>query len=136
MSAIYRWTLSKWVLAWALTKNILRRLVLGVRGPAPWLRRLASESLGAVPAEAWGYFAATSRCIGCGLCDVLAAPGERPSQWIMQAARRPEDAVLAIEHAARLTVLAEAIDTVCPTRLDARAVARLIFDNAHMLEGK
>lgn len=136
MSAIYRWTMAKWVLGWALAKNIVRRLIFGVRGPSPWVARLATESLGIVPPEAWSYLAATSRCIGCGLCDVVAAPGERPSHWIVQAIRRPQDASLGLVYAARLRALANQIDAICPTQVDARSVARLIEDSAQMLEGR
>jgi len=132
--AMYRWLMSKWVLAWALTKNIARRVLLGVRGPRPWLGHLARESLGAVPPDAWDYLASTSRCIACGLCDVVARPGEHPSHWIAQAARRPEDAPLARSHADRLRELSSGIRAICPAQLDASAVARLIDDNAAMLE--
>ena len=82
---------AKWTLGWALVKRVLLSLLpgLGDHGPRPWLGRLAKENLTETAAGNWERFAATSRCLGCGLCDLVGEPGESPSAWIMGAAREP-----------------------------------------------
>ncbi|MBI5511481.1 MAG: hypothetical protein HY903_22215 [Deltaproteobacteria bacterium] len=120
---------SLWVLGWALVKHVLLVPFVGRRGPRPWLDRIARESLGPVPKEAWRLFAGTSRCIGCGLCDGVGEVSDTPSRWILSAARCPADAELGLTAAARLEVLAPNIERVCPTRVAVGDVVRLIRGN-------
>jgi len=136
MSSLGRSLAAKWILAWALFKNILRVLVYGVRGPRDWLAAIRAESLGVTPAGTWTYLAATSRCIGCGICDVAGRPGERPSQWIVQIIRQPADSLLALDKARRLAELAPAIAHLCPQGMQAQYVSRLVEDHARMLRGE
>lgn len=121
------------ILGWALVKHLLARRFIGRRSPERWLGRLAQESLAAVPPDAWSLFEQTSRCVGCGICDAVGAPGEWPSQWILGIARRPEDAYLAIEKLDRLEQLGGAIEAVCPARLPVEDLVKLVRANAGML---
>lgn len=133
------------------------------RTGAPWLRRIAAEGLAHTPTHAWEYLAESSRCIGCGFCDAvvtLSAPcsqggshpsgsvapaaagplgGPRrpptPSEWILGAPRRPEDAAVVAGALPELERACEAIAAVCPARLDARVIVRLVRERAAALEG-
>jgi hypothetical protein len=131
-----RWLNARLTLGMALVKHVLASPFRRRQGSRSWLATLRRESLAATPPGAWGLFAPSSRCIGCGLCDTVAAAGESPSTWILGEGRRPEDAPLALAHAARLRELAPAIDQVCPTRVDVRALAQLIEKNASMLSDR
>jgi hypothetical protein len=122
-----------WVLAWALVKHLLLKPFVRRRGPAPWLARIAEESLGPVPPDAWRLFAGTSLCIGCSLCDTLGELQELPSSWIAAVARQPADAGLALHAADRLEALAQAIARICPARVPVNDVVKLIRDNHRML---
>jgi hypothetical protein len=119
-----------WVLGWALVKHVLARPFVGRHLPRPWLDRLAQERLGIVPPRAWPLFAATSRCIACGLCDALAEPGDRPMQWVLAVARVPADAEISPAALARLEVLAPRIESLCPSRLSVTSLVELAAANA------
>jgi len=98
-----------------------------------WLTRLRQEHLAPPPQNVWTYVDQTSRCIGCGLCDAVAAPDESPSLWIMGAIRMPENAMFAFKQEELLRILAPVIERMCPAAVNVHAVAQLIEDNAQML---
>lgn len=123
-------------LAAALIKRVIVMMVIPFarrRGAEAWLDTLARESLARTPADAWSYLASTSRCIGCGLCDVADA---ELSGSLMGLQRRPEDALLALDEAVRLRELAGQISRVCPARVSPEAIARLIDDSAAELTAR
>jgi hypothetical protein len=122
-----------WVLGWAFVKHLLLWPFVRRRGPTPWLARIAEESLGAVPPEAWSLFAGSSRCIGCSLCDTLGGLEDAPSRWMASAIRQPADAALALQAADRLEALAPAIARICPARVPVNDVVQLIRENHRML---
>jgi hypothetical protein len=125
-----------WVLGWALVKHVLARPFVGRRVPEPWLARLREESIGVVPADAWAKLAGTSRCTGCGTCDVVAAaPGDAPMRWVLSVARRPGDAPLVRHEVERLAVLAADIERLCPARVPVHELVALARDNDRMVSG-
>ncbi len=125
-----RWLRARTTLGWQLFKHVLLVPFVKKRGPEPWLGKLRTESIASTPAGAWKLFEPSSRCIGCGLCEAVAAPGEEPAAWIQGAARSPGDAPLALSEADKLERLAEAIARVCPTQVGVREIAALIEKNA------
>ena len=132
-SAILKQLNALWVLGWALVKHLLFWPFVPRRGPEPWLKRIAQESLGPVPPGAWKILAGTSRCIGCSLCDVVGEPKDTPSRWIASAAREPATAPLALHAADRLEVLAPEIARICPARVPVLDIVLLIRENHRML---
>lgn len=125
------------ILAWALVGNLVRSW-LGLRRPGGerWLKQLAEEDLTATPLEAWDYLAETSRCVGCGLCEAVAADGTRPWLALVGAARAPADAPLVLDAAQGLRQVADDVARICPAGVRPEAVARLIEENALKLEGR
>jgi hypothetical protein len=121
-----------WVLGWALVKHIIARPFVGRRLPQPWLDRLGQEQLGPVPERAWELFAPSARCIACGLCDALGAPGDTPMQWILSVARTPADAAIVGPALARLAALAGPIEQICPARLSVHNLVELATENARL----
>ena len=141
----------------ALLKHLVVGAVLRITGHArsgrPWLDRMAAEGLGPTPPSTWEYIAASSRCIGCGVCDAAvtlspesdlsrgsaadpaAGPRATVSEWMMGAARRPQDAAVVVEPLVRIEQVAEQIARVCPARLDPRTIVRLVRERAAALEG-
>ncbi|MEZ0314336.1 MAG: hypothetical protein ACAI38_21415 [Myxococcota bacterium] len=128
-----RWFKARMVLGTALLRRVFLAPVLPDHGPKPWLAKLATEDLAAVPDQLWSYVGGTSRCIGCGLCDAVALPDEAPSQWLARDAREPSTANLALGRAERLDELAREIAAICPARVPVEDVARLIRANAETL---
>ena len=122
-----------WVLGWALVKHVVARPFIGRRVPGPWLSRLRDESLGVVPPNAWASFDGTSRCIGCGVCEVVGAPGDTPMRWILSIGRQPGDAPLVRREVARLGELALEIERLCPARVPVRDLIELVRENDRML---
>ncbi|OGQ88887.1 MAG: hypothetical protein A2289_23165 [Deltaproteobacteria bacterium RIFOXYA12_FULL_58_15] len=122
-----------WVLGWALVKQVLASPFVGRRGPKGWLQRLANESLGSVPKDAWALLATTSRCTGCGVCDVLGGPGESPSQWLLGMARQPSDSLLVGHEVERLVALAPRIEALCPARVNVTNWVKLVRGNRSKL---
>ncbi len=120
---------AKSTLAMALVKNLIT-LPLRPSGASAWLGKLAEENLTPTAPDTWGRLEGTSRCIACGLCDVVDPEGEPVSAILMAASRRPEDAPLVLSAAQRLTEQAEAIAAICPAGVPAAEVAKLIEDNA------
>ncbi|MEE8410607.1 MAG: hypothetical protein V3T05_13475 [Myxococcota bacterium] len=127
---------ARWTLGWALIKYLMARPFLGRRKPLRWLSRLREGSLAVVPPEAWELFEPASRCIGCSICDAVGERGDKPSQWILSIARRPQDAPLASDALDRLVVLREAIERVCPARVQVGAIVELVRENSRMLNGR
>lgn len=127
-----RWLKARWTLGWALVKHVLLQPFVR-RDPARWVRRIAQESLGPTPAEGWNLFAASSRCMGCGLCDAVVPAGMQPSAWMQGAIREPADAPLALAKARQLRAWAQDIERVCPAQVKVEAVARLIEEHHRAL---
>lgn len=130
---ILRFLNARFVLGLALMRNLVLRLFTRRGGAKAWLGTIARERLAPTAPQAWRHYAASSRCIGCGLCDSVARDNEAPSEWILGVARQAEDAPLAQDKAVRLRALAEAIAKVCPARVPTDEVAGIIEDNVRML---
>lgn len=130
---------AKFTLLGAVILNILARAwrVLLRRPPTSqrWLEALDREEIEVTPPQLWSYAESTSRCVGCGLCDAVAA-GDPVSEWIMSVGRRPEDALLPKTEVERLNEVGEAIARVCPVGLSPAAVVRLVRERAAQLEGE
>jgi hypothetical protein len=78
-----------WVLGLALLRKILLMPFVRRRGGGPWLARLRAERLTPTPMAAWSRFERASRCIGCGLCDIVDAGELSPRPVILGFGRRP-----------------------------------------------
>ncbi|MEZ4271116.1 MAG: hypothetical protein R3C68_06705 [Myxococcota bacterium] len=126
---------ARWTLGAALLRKILSWPFQHDRGLAHWLERLAEEDLVATPKDAWRHQAGATRCIGCGLCDAVSLDGLEPSRLILSVARRPQDALIAEEHAAELAYLAKDIAEICPARVDVEDIVALLRDNAAQVRG-
>ncbi len=124
---------ARWVLGSAMVRKLLVYAFAGRRGAAPWLRRLAVEDLTPSPPHAFELAAGASRCIGCGVCDSVAAPHESPSSFIMYIARHPADATLADAALDCLERLAPAIAEVCPARVSVRDLVTLVREHRRLL---
>ena len=124
---------ARFILAVALVKNLILRLITRRGASQIWLRRIARENLAPTSPQVWDALAGSSRCIGCGLCDAVARQGDLPSEWIGSAARQPEDAPLARDKAERLRSLATAIARVCPAQVPVAGIAQIIDENVRML---
>lgn len=120
----------------ALVRKLLLMPFVRNRGATPWLRRLRQESLTSTPAHAWQHASLAGRCLGCGLCDLMATAGFTPSATIMAAGRRPEDAPLACVQAQALMQAASDIARICPARMGVTELAQMISDNAALLEAE
>ncbi len=123
---------ARWVLGWALVKHVLL-WPLRRRDPHAWVRRIGQEALAPTPQQGWATFAATSRCIGCGLCDAVVPAEVQASAWLQGSIRQPADAPLALQQAALLRQHAAAIMRICPARVQVDKVADLIDMHARML---
>ena len=122
----WRYLTARSVLAFAVIKHILLWPFVRRRGPKPWLAHLARESLQPTPQYAWPLFAGTSHCIGCGMCDALGEPTDKPSEWILSIAREPSTAGLSQEALQRLEQLAPDIMQICPTQVDVKSLTQLM----------
>lgn len=122
-----------WVMGIALVKHLLRLPFEGRKIPAPWLARLKTENLAPSPKESWNYIAETSRCIGCGLCDV-AAQNLSVSGLIVGGSRQPADAPLVLQQMRLLEQVAHDIAKICPTSVRVETIVRLVRENARALE--
>ncbi|MED5463952.1 MAG: hypothetical protein VX699_04805 [Myxococcota bacterium] len=136
MKRLFRQLLARMVLGTGVIKHLLTLPFIGRRIPAPWLSRLRDELLAPAPTELWEYVDGTSRCIGCGLCDVMGTVEETPSHWIMGEAREPSTASLAAGIPERLQILAEDISRICPARVPVGDIARLLSANQRRLSGE
>lgn len=127
-----KYVVSRYTLGTALMRHVLTEPFAADRGPKPWLAKIRAEGLAPVPRELWSYLGGTSRCIGCGLCDAIDT--DQPvSQVIMGAAREPSIAPLAVDRAAELRACAAEISAICPARVPAEDVARLLEENTAAL---
>ena len=125
-----RFIRARMTLGVAVLQRILRAPLSKRSGPRPWLAHLASENLAPTPESTWRIAEETSRCMGCGLCDAVAAEqGLPPVSNILQgAARRPEDAQL-VENLEGLASLATTIERICPVRVNITHMVTLIRDH-------
>ena len=126
---------ARFTLLFAVIKKVIVNLFVRRRGARRWMARLAEEELARTPAANWEVADHTSRCIGCGLCDVVDGDTgtETVSGWLMGAARRPQDAGLALAHVPEVRAHAAAIAAVCPARVPVEEIAALIERNAAAL---
>ncbi len=121
-----------WTLGTAFFKQLAIAPFVRARGGREWLARLKEERLAPTPPDVWPRLAAAGRCIGCGLCDAAVLSGS-PWATIWGAARQPEDAPLAVDEARALLAAAQDVARVCPARLRADEVGRVILANAAQL---
>lgn len=135
MKKLFRKLLARISLAVGVIKHIVRLPIHGRRVPGPWLARLRGELLAPAPTDLWEYVEGTSRCIGCGLCDLAGEGEESPAAWIQGAAREPSTATLADGVPLRLRAMAEEIAMICPARVPAQDIARLLEANQQRLVG-
>lgn len=123
-----------WVLGWAFLAKVLLSPFVRDKGGGEWLARLREEQLAPTPPKAWTRFERASRCIGCGLCDVVAIDDVSTSSWLLGSGREPANAPLVVERTAALRVHAQEIARICPARVGIDDVAAIISDNAKLLE--
>ena len=123
-----------WILGTALLLKLLAKPFVRDWGGDTWLSRLRQESLTTTPPKAWSRFEATSRCIGCGLCDFVATSPNSMRESIVAMDRKPEDALFAKNDAMAMHKDALAIAMVCPTGVGVQEKIELIMDNAALLE--
>ncbi len=131
-----RWLQARMTLGWALFKHLLMGPWAKHRSdPVRWLQRIGKEALGPTPKDNWPRFAGSSKCIGCGLCDMFGTAAlPRPSHMIQGAARLPSDAPLV--SAASLTALknvAQDVARVCPQGVDVEDIRAIIINNQQAL---
>lgn len=125
---------AKWTLGTELLKRVLFAPLLRAQTGRTWMKQLKSESLGETPQNAWENFEPASRCIACGICDSVGRGDTALSYDVMGAAREPSVAPLVADAALELHALAKEIARICPARVDAEAIAKLIDGNARQLE--
>lgn len=123
---------AKSTLGMALIKNLIVRPLRG-SSAADWLGHLAVDDLVPAAPEVWQRIETTSRCIACGLCDVVESSPEPSSGMVMAAARRSQDAPVVLGAARSLAQHAEEIAKICPTGVSVEEVARWIEANAAAL---
>jgi len=135
MNKLIRKMLARISLALGVLKHLVTVPLHGRRVPGPWLERLRGESLAPAPVDLWEYVEGTSRCIGCGLCDLAGEGVESPAAWVLGVAREPSTASLAEGVPLRLRALAAQISTICPARVPTEDIARLLEANQQRLSG-
>jgi succinate dehydrogenase/fumarate reductase-like Fe-S protein len=131
------------ILAWALLRSIVTRLVGGRRNIDDFRRSYAADRLPPVTSEERERSAERSRCIACGLCDAGEGPAMAGSQGayagvmdLMLASSRSmpdHDAALRSFSAVsdeRLAIL----EARCPARVPMRQIARLVRAKAAAME--
>ncbi len=123
-----------WTMGIALLRKLLLMPFVHNPGGGPWLARMRQERIAPTPAGAWERLGPAGRCIGCGLCQAVGGGDFSPCAAVMADGRRPEDAPLVVDDAARLRRLAGDIARVCPARVGVDELATLILDNARLLE--
>lgn len=133
-----RWLRARITLGWALFKHLLMGPWAKRRSdPARWLRRMGAEALGATPKGNWSRLAGSSKCIGCGLCDLFGSPAlPQPSLMIRGAARLPSDAPHVSQEALMaLMSIAQDVARICPQGVDVEDIRSLIVNNQAVLRG-
>lgn len=136
LTTIRRWMRARMTLGWALAKHLMMGPWAKHRSdPVRWLGRMRAEALGPTPAGNWPRLAGSSKCIGCGLCDMFgSAQLPRPSLFIQGSARLPSDAPhLSAEALGALSQIAPDIARVCPQGVNANDVATLVRNNQQAL---
>ncbi|GAC1363321.1 MAG: hypothetical protein NVSMB47_15120 [Polyangiales bacterium] len=116
------------VLAWALIRTLLARLVGGESGLLRFHRNYDADRLPAVTSAERAAMPSMQGCIACGLCDLDGATvrGAGPMDLALASARTTVDADAASLGLAALSdeVLA-AREKICPTRVPLVAIGRL-----------
>jgi succinate dehydrogenase/fumarate reductase-like Fe-S protein len=125
-----------WLLAWALVRTLLRR-AFGPRtsGFQLFQQNYAADGLSAVSEQERQAMPSFGRCVACGLCDrndrarVLASGGRfrGTMSLIIAASRSMPDyraAALGFAHLTDDDLLER--ESVCPTRVPMRAIARFV----------
>lgn len=138
LKMVQRWLRARMTLGVALAKHLLTLPWSRRRSnPVRWLGQMRQEALGPTPAGNWQVLAGSSKCIGCGLCDMFGdARLPRPSLMIQGSARLPSDALDVAEAALeQLARLAPDIARVCPTGVNTRDIVALISNNRGALSG-
>lgn len=129
---VRRWLRARITLGWALFKHLLTGPFAPRRSaPGPWLQRIGAEGLGPTPAANWGHLEGSSKCIGCGLCDMFGSAAlPRPSLMIQGAARLPSDAPhIAEAELTALLAIAQDVARVCPQGVLVTDICALIRNN-------
>jgi len=122
-----------WVLGWALLAKVLLFPFMRNKGARPWLEQLHKEAIVPIAPATWQLATTASRCIGCGLCDVVTLGAASPSRISFGVGRRAADALLDLDAATRLRARARDVSRVCPAGVSVEAAATLVTDNARML---
>ena len=131
-----RWLRARITLGWALAKHVMMGPWAGRRSdPRRWLRRMGAEALGPTPEGNWPRFAGSSKCIGCGLCDLFGSPAlPRPSLVIRGAARLPSDAPhISAQTLAALHDIAGDVARICPQGVQVDDILTLVRNNQEAL---
>jgi hypothetical protein len=125
-----------WLLAWALVRTLLRR-AFGPRtsGFQLFQQNYAADGLSAVSEQERQEMPGFGRCVACGLCDrndrarVLASGGRfRGTMSLIVAASRsmPDYRAAALGFAHLSDEDLRERESVCPTRVPMRAIARFV----------
>lgn len=133
-----------WLLAWALLKTLLQRMLRPNRGLAAFRENYDGDGLPPVTPEEREAMAAFGRCIACGLCDQgegerIASSGGayRGLMPLMVAASRsmPDYRAAAYSFSFVPPEVLEAKEAICPTRVPMLAIARFVRDKANEVGG-
>jgi len=131
-----RWLRARMTLGWALAKHVMMGPWAKRRtDPGRWLRRIGAEALGPTPEGNWPRFAGSSKCIGCGLCDLFGSQNlPRPSLVIRGAARLPSDAPhISPQTLEALGEVAADVARICPQGVQVEDIVTLIRNNQQAL---
>lgn len=125
-----------WLLAWALVRTLLRRLFGSRRsGFELFQQNYAADGLSAVTEQERQDMPAFGRCVACGLCDrndrarILASGGRfRGTMSLIIAASRsmPDYRAAALGFAHLTDEDLRERESVCPTRVPIRLIARFV----------
>lgn len=131
-SARYRWGVPSlhalFVLAWALLRTLLSRMLGGVSGLAQFHANYDADRLPAASESDRRELPSMSGCIACGVCDWGAPPNEGagPMDLALASSRSSVDADAAARSLESLDdELLAAREKICPTRVPLVAIARL-----------
>jgi len=129
----WRWIKAKMTLGFALIRHVILGPLARRNNADGWLAAIAQESLTSTPPDTWENLRGANDCIGCGLCDSIAAESSA-SRMILGSARRPEDSLLAVSDVPTLQRIARDVSRICPARVDTNQIAQLISDHAAKLK--
>jgi hypothetical protein len=136
LKVVTRWLRARMTLGWALAKHVMMGPFARHRSdPKRWLARMRKEQLGRTAVANWPRFAGSSKCLGCGLCDLFGdTTVPRPSLMIQGSARLPSDAPWVHPQAvARLEAIAPDVAQVCPAGVQTADIGALIAANQAIL---